>query len=162
MSRIPPSPRHTSRTPRHFPGHGNGKGKTAGCKSDLAFDLLTGEPVFQTLHLATEQDRELGKDLVDLVEPDDLVLRDMGYFSVKEFARIAQRSAYWLSRVPASVTICDSEGRKLETILRHSKASEIAFEARVTGAGHRARLLAVRAAPEVARQRRRMRRAKGA
>jgi hypothetical protein len=143
-----------------FPGHGNGKGKTAGCKSDLAFDLLTGEPVFQSLHLATEQDRELGKDLVDLVEADDLVLRDMGYFSVKEFARIAQRSAYWLSRVPASVTICDSEGRKLETILRHSKAREIAFEARVTQAGHRARLLAVRAAPEVARQRRRMRRAK--
>ena len=25
-----------------FPGHGNGKGKTAGCKSDLVFDLLTG------------------------------------------------------------------------------------------------------------------------
>ncbi len=143
-----------------FPGHGNGKGKTAGCKSDLAFDLLTGEPVFQTLHLATEQDRELGKDLVDLVEQDDLVLRDMGYFSVKEFDRIARRDAYWLSRLPVSVKVCDTEGRKLETILRASKAKQVEFEARVTEGGHRARLLAVRAAPEVARERRRKRREK--
>ena len=43
-------------------------------EADLVFDLLTGEPLFQTLHLATDQDRELGKDLVDLVEKDDLVL----------------------------------------------------------------------------------------
>ena len=143
-----------------FPGHGNGKGKTAGCKSDLAFDLLTGEPVLQTLHLATEQDRELGKDLVDLVEEDDLVLRDMGYFSVNEFARIAQRGAYWLSRVPVSVKIWDTEGRKLETILRTSKAKQVELEVLVTEAGHRARLLAVRAAPEVARERRRRRKEK--
>lgn len=143
-----------------FPGHGNGKGKTAGCKSDLAFDLLTGEPLFQTLHLATEQDRELGKDLVDLVEKDDLILRDMGYFGMSEFDRIAHRGAYWLSRVPVSVKICDTEGRKLETILRNSKAGQVELEVLVTDDGHRARLLAVRAAPEVAKERRRKRREK--
>lgn len=143
-----------------FPGHGNGKGKTAGCKSDLAFDLLTGEPLFQTLHLATDQDRELGKDLVDLVEKDDLVLRDMGYFGVNEFDRIAHRGAYWLSRVPVNVKICDMEGCKLETILRNSKAKQVEIEVLVTEDGHRARLLAVRAAPEVAKERRRKRREK--
>ena len=116
--------------------------------------------MLQTLHLATEQDRELGKDLVDLVEEDDLVLRDMGYFSVNEFARIAQRGAYWLSRVPVSVKIWDTEGRKLETILRTSKAKQVELEVLVTEAGHRARLLAVRAAPEVARERRRRRKEK--
>ena len=114
-----------------FPGHGNGKGKTAGCKSDLVFDLLTGEPLFQTLNLATDQDRELGKDLVDLVEKDDLVLRDMGYFGVNEFDRIAHREAYWLSRVPVNVKICDMEGCKLETILRNSKARQVEIEALV-------------------------------
>lgn len=143
-----------------FPGHGNGKGKTAGCKSDLVFDLLTGEPLYQTLHLATDQDHELGKDLVDLVEKDDLVLRDMGYFAVNEFDRIAHRGAYWLSRVPASVKICDMEGRKLETILRNVKSRQHELEVLVTEDKHRARLLAVRAAPAVARERRRKRREK--
>jgi len=141
-----------------FPAHGNGTGKTAGCKSDLAFDLLTGNPISQTLNLATDQDRELGKDLVDLVVENDLVLRDMGYFSVKEFDQIAQRGAYWLSRVPVSVNIWNTERRKLETILRRAKVKQVEFDAVVTEAGHPARLLAVRAEPEVAKERRRLRR----
>jgi hypothetical protein len=37
-----------------FPGHGNDKGKTAGCKFDMAFDLLTGESIANMLYLATE------------------------------------------------------------------------------------------------------------
>jgi hypothetical protein len=141
-----------------FPAHGNGHGKTAGCKTDLTFDLLTGEPVLQTLHLATEQDRELGKDLVDLVEEGDMVLRDMGYFSVKEFERIAERGAYWLSRVPVSVKIWDTEGRTLEAILRTSRAKQVEFEALVTEGGYPARLVAVRADRATAAQRRRQRR----
>jgi hypothetical protein len=52
---------------KDFPGHGNDGGNTAGCKFDVAYDLLTGEPVTSVLHVATEQDREIGKDLVDLV-----------------------------------------------------------------------------------------------
>ena len=81
------------RNAKDFPGHGNGKGKTAGCKIDLSFDLLTGEPVMESLHLATAQDREIGKDLVDLVKGFDLVLRDMGYFGTAEFRRIESRDA---------------------------------------------------------------------
>lgn len=143
-----------------FPGHGNGNGATAGCKCDLTFDLLSGEPVSQTLHLATDQDRELGKDIVDLVEKDDLVLRDMGYFSVQEFARIAQRQASWLSRVPVSVKVWSVEGRKLESILRATKAGQVEFDALITESGHEARLVAVRVDPKIARERRRQRRAK--
>jgi IS4 transposase len=60
-----------------FPGHGMGNVKTAGCKSDLAFDLLTGEPLFQTLHLATDQDRELGKQ-----PSNDMLLRDSWYLLI--------------------------------------------------------------------------------
>ncbi len=108
-----------------FPAHGNGKGETAGCKFDLAFDLLTGEPVHQSLRLATDQDKELGKDLVDLVKPNDLVLRDMGYFSLAEFLRIEGRYAWWLSRLPANVMARDFEGRKLEDILRTTKCNRL-------------------------------------
>jgi hypothetical protein len=143
-----------------FPAHGNGEGKTAGCKIDLAFDLLTGEPVSEALHLATEQDREIGKDLVDLIKPFDLILRDMGYFSSGEFSRIESLDAFWLSRLPVSVKACDLEGRKLETILRTTKAREIDCLMRIGEDGHPARLIAVRATPEVTRERRRLRRAR--
>ena len=141
-----------------FPAHGNGKGKTAGCKIDLAFDLVTGEPISEALHLATEQDRQIGKDLVDLVKPFDLILRDMGYFSLGEFSRIESRDAFWLSRLPVSVKACDEKGRKLETILRTTRAKEIDGNMLIADVLHPARLIAVRAAPEVARERRRQRR----
>ena len=141
-----------------FPAHGNGQGQTAGCKIDLAFDLLTGEPISEALHLATQQDREIGKDLVDLVKPFDLVLRDMGYFSSAEFSRIESLDAFWLSRLPVSVKAHDLEGRKLETILRTARAKEIDCDMSIGDARHAARLVAVRTTPEVASERRRQRR----
>lgn len=142
-----------------FPGHGNDKGKTAGCKFDFAFDLLEGEVISTTLHRATDQDRELGKDLVDQGEEGDLFLRDMGYFSLGEFALLEARGAHWLSRLPANVMASDLDGRKLETILRSAKGNKVEFKALLGEAAHGARLIAVRAAPAVAGQRRRERRA---
>ena len=141
-----------------FPGHGNDGGETAGCKFDVAFDLLTGEPVTCVLHLATEQDREIGKDLVDLIREKDLVLRDMGYFSRDEFARIENRKAYWLSRVPINVKVHDLNGIKLETTLKKTKHHKLEMGVILGDSGHPARLIAERAAPEVAQKRRRERR----
>ena len=137
-----------------FPAHGNGHGETSGCKFDLCFDLKTGEPVETALHLATTQDREIGPDLVDTVRTGDLILRDMGYFSVAEFARIGEAGAFWLSRLPANTGITDGRGRTLEKRLRSSRGRTVEFEACVGADGHRARLVAVRATEEVAGQRR--------
>ena len=89
---------------------------TAGCKFDMAFDLLTGEPVANALYLATEQDRKIGKNLVNLIRENDLYLRDMGYFNRNEFARIEAAKAYWLSRIPINVMIHDLSANKLEDI----------------------------------------------
>jgi hypothetical protein len=141
-----------------FPGHGNDGGKTAGCKFDIAFDLLTGEPVAGTLHLATTQDREIGKDLVDMIRENDLYLRDMGYLSRSEFARIEKGKAFWLSRIPINVKLHDAKGNKLETILKKTKHHKLDCEVMLGDSEHPARMIAVRAAPEVAEKRRRERR----
>jgi hypothetical protein len=69
-----------------FPAHGNHHGATAGVKIDLAFDLLSGSIVSHSLQAATTQDKTIGKDFVSEVRRGDLVLRDMGYFSLGEFA----------------------------------------------------------------------------
>ena len=76
-----------------FPAHGNHYGKTAGVKIDFAFDLLTGSIVSHSLQAATEQDKSNRKEFVIEVRRGDLVLRDMGYFSLNEFTEIEQRQA---------------------------------------------------------------------
>ena len=86
-----------------FPGHGNGVGRTAGFKLDLAFDLLTVSTVSQT-H-GSHQDESLGKYLLNQIMPGDLVVRDLSYFGTASFKIIGEMSAFWLTRVPANVSI---------------------------------------------------------
>lgn len=141
-----------------FPAHGNGHGKTAGAKFDLAFDLKTGEPVEATLHLATTQDREIGPDLVDSIHRDDLVLRDMGYYSAGEFARIEECGAFWLSRLPATTGATDSRSCTIEQRLCGCRGNRVEFQAKHGKDGHPARLVAVRAERDLVERRRRERR----
>lgn len=108
-----------------FPGHGNHLGSTAGCKIDICFDLLTGQPLLNQLHLATTQDKTIAFDLLDHLQPNDLVLRDMGYFIIETFLFIEQQNAYWLSRLPRGVHVENSEGIALETILQHTTADTL-------------------------------------
>ena len=81
-----------------FPAHGNHYEKTAGVKIDFAFDLLTGSIVSHSLQAVTEQEKSISKEFVIEVRRGDLVLQDMGYFSLTEFTEIEQRQAWWLTR----------------------------------------------------------------
>ena len=136
----------------HFPAHGNGKSVTAGVKVDLAIDLLNGRAIFSQLYSATEQDRNLGKNLVDLVRKRDLVLRDRGYFSLMEFAYIEGKSAFWLSRVPSNLIIRDEDGGELDQYLRDCEGDTLDLMVKLGECGHKARLIAIRANAAVARK----------
>ena len=143
-----------------FPGHGNSKSASAGCKIDLSFDLLTGLPIHQVMDKATTQDKVLGKELVDMVRPNDLVLRDMGYFSVKEFMRIAEKGAYWQSRLPANVGVFMEDGQSLEDHLKSYKANKLDTTVNLLSKkGEIVRLVAIRAEPHIAEKKRRERKA---
>lgn len=149
-----------------FPAHGNRHGSTAGVKIDFAYDLLAGEVVSHTLESATEQDKTIGKELVAMVRENDLVLRDMGYFSLSEFIDIERRGAYWLTRVPLTLGLRGDTGMSLERLLQIHRGNIIDIPVRAGEAGKGCRLVAIRAAGAVARKRRKQRRkeakAKGA
>jgi hypothetical protein len=127
-----------------FPAHGNKHGNTAGVKLNLIYDLLTGESVELSSHAATTQDRSIAYDVIDIVRKGDLVLRDMGYFSVKLFSLIEQKSADWLSRVPRSVNIFTNKDNTLESLLKSSKSGLIDRQIKLTEEHASARLIAVR------------------
>ncbi len=144
----------------NFIAHGNHHGKTAGVKIDLAFDLLTGSIVSHTLQAATEQDKSIGKEFVAGVRRGDLVLRDMGYFAIDEFTAIELRGAWWLTRLPLTTGLRTASGRTLERFLKTFSGDIIDTEATVGEQGKKCRLVAMRAAPEVAAARRAERRKK--
>ncbi|MBK1835733.1 transposase, partial [Roseibacillus ishigakijimensis] len=107
------------------------------------------------LHLATEQDREIGKSTIDLVQKRDLVLRDRGYFSLAEFQRVEQKQAFWLSRVPSNLLIAPKDGTSLDEHLESSTTDTVDIAVQLGAAGHSARLVAIKALPQVAEKARR-------
>ena len=104
-----------------FPAHGNHHGPTAGAKIDLAYDLLSDEVISHSLQLATMQDKVTGRELITEIRQGDLVLRDMGYFSLSEFTTIEACGAWWLSRLPLTTGVMLESGKTFETVIRSKK-----------------------------------------
>lgn len=145
-----------------FPAHGNHHGATAGVKIDLAFDLLSQTIVSHSLEAATTQDKVIGKEVIVEVRPGDLVLRDMGYFSLNEFGEIELRGAWWLTRLPLTTGVLLENGKALETRLNRRRQDVLDLEVSVGEVGKKCRLIAVRADQKVARKRRDERRIRAA
>ena len=137
-----------------FPAHGNHYGKTAGVKIDLAYDLLTGSIVSHGLHAATEQDKTIGKEFVIEVRRGDLILRDMGYFSLSEFTAIEKLEAWWLTRLPLTTGAVLADGRTLKKLFKSFKGDIIDIEAIVGKQGKKYRLVAMGSDPKVSAARR--------
>ena len=143
----------------HFPGNGNGSGATAGYKVDLAFDLLRGELIRDDMYRGSEQDKTIGIDLLDELVPNDIVLRDMGYFGVDNFMIIEELNAFWLSRLPLTADVVTVGGVPLEKVLESHCGNTIDIAVKLTAKGHPVRLVAIRASRQETEKRRRKHRA---
>ncbi|WP_426981140.1 IS4 family transposase [Bacillus pseudomycoides] len=87
-----------------YPGAG-GCSHTAGMKIQLEYDLLSG----QFLHIHTgpgkQHDRTYGSLCAPTVTANDLCIRDLGYFHLKDLQYIQDKEAYYISRIKSNTRI---------------------------------------------------------
>ncbi|HDR7964078.1 TPA: IS4 family transposase, partial [Bacillus wiedmannii] len=87
-----------------YPGAG-GCSHTAGMKIQLEYDLLSG----QFLHIHTgpgkQHDRTYGSLCAPTVTANDLFIRDLGYFHLKDLQHIQDKKAYYISRIKSNTRI---------------------------------------------------------
>ncbi len=87
-----------------YPGAG-GCSHTAGVKIQLEYDLLSG----QFLHIHTgpgkQHDRTYGSLCAPTVTANDLCIRDLGYFHLKDLQYIQDKEAYYISRIKSNTRI---------------------------------------------------------
>ncbi|EJQ73089.1 IS4 family transposase [Bacillus toyonensis] len=87
-----------------YPGAG-GCSHTAGVKIQLEYDLLSG----RFLHIHTgpgkQHDRTYGSLCVPTVTANDLCIRDLGYFHLKDLQQIQDKKAYYISRIKSNTRI---------------------------------------------------------
>jgi DDE family transposase len=83
-----------------FPGPSNQSAKPQAClRIQCLYDLLTERFVHFTLCPFTRNDQAAAGDLEPLLQPRDMVLRDLGYFTTDSLRAIAAKAAFFLTRL---------------------------------------------------------------
>ncbi|WP_182201811.1 IS4 family transposase [Paraliobacillus salinarum] len=83
-----------------------------GVKIQLEYELYQGRFMHTLCYGPRESDHEAAYDLENTIEVDDLILRDLGYFSSDHFKKIDQAGAYYITRTPANMTYWTWNDRK--------------------------------------------------
>jgi IS4 transposase len=99
----------------YFKGSG-GSGSTseAGISIQYEFDLKTGRFLDLTITEAIRNDQTDATETAKNVDKDDLVIRDLGYFSTGVLKMFMEKGAYFLSRLHSSVLVYDENGKEID------------------------------------------------
>jgi len=151
-----------------FPGCGNGQGEPdtgrAALKLFTSYNIRTGKVKQVAPAAGRASDVKIAREHAQRLPKGSLRMRDMGFFDRELFRRDQKDGVFWLSRVPAGVTLRTSEDgpqQKLAEYLLSLPRDTVACDRIVwigrdnSGRGSLAcRLLAIRCPEEVAAQRR--------
>ena len=141
-----------------YPGAKNQSGKkNAGMKIQAVFNLKNEQMVDFSLSGFNQTDQAASKEILDLVQPKDLVIRDLGYFVLDVFKDLCQRGAFFLSRLRSNVAVyCPNTGKRLNllSVLKKQSCTDINV---FIGRDHKlpVRLVAMPVPEHIANERRR-------
>lgn len=92
-----------------FPGSANQKKRYAAVKLQFICDLLHSQVLHLSLSGFTRNDQTAAPDILSLVRPGDLIIRDLGYFLLKVLEQIHLKGAFFLSRFRHGVLVFDAD-----------------------------------------------------
>jgi hypothetical protein len=96
-----------------FPTSNNGKGSvSATLRIQAIYDVLNRCFVFLNLESYCDNDQKASRNILEVAEKDDLILRDRGYFVLDVLEELIKRGIYFLSLWQPSVAILDVKTKK--------------------------------------------------
>ncbi len=102
-----------------FPGSASQTSKNgAALKIQWVCDLLSGSLLHLSLSGFRRNDQAAAGDVLNFLQAGDLVLRDLGYFSLPIFSQIMSKGAFLLSRLRNGVLLRDPKTKKEIDLLR--------------------------------------------
>lgn len=96
---------------QHFAGSG-GAASRSSVKIDFIFNYLSEEVVDIAFFSGNTADQSLANRLTPLLEKNDLVLRDLGYYALERIKEIEQKGAYYISRFKTDTFVYESKEAK--------------------------------------------------
>ncbi len=140
-----------------FPGARNQTGKqSASMKIQLCYNLSSGMLDVISISPYTRNDQKASADIFAIAKPNDLVVRDLGYFSLKVLAQMVLDGIYFITRIPSGVSIFNPDLSPVN-LLKTLKKHEGIFDRKlIVGTGEKLllRVIAIPLPPEEVRKRR--------
>ena len=143
-----------------FPGNG-GTASNANCKLQVCYEYKSGELKFFDIQPGIASDNAYTSQLSGHMQCGDLLLIDLGYFSMRTFQQIASSGAFFLSRLLIGTKLISAETLKsidLPGVLK--KVKQDTYHMQVIMGTHKktqvqCRLVCMRVSQDVANERRR-------
>jgi hypothetical protein len=100
-----------------FPGY-SGSGTKACAAVQFEFDILSGKVNHLSLENARVSDKAYASERMATLREGDLLLRDLGYYSVSTYLEIESKKAFYVSRLNPQVNIYEKK-RGVFKVLKH-------------------------------------------
>ncbi|HKZ66482.1 MAG TPA: IS4 family transposase, partial [Chitinophagaceae bacterium] len=87
-----------------FPGYS--ESCTAACAAiQFEYDVISRQIKYMTLENARISDKTYADQRMNDIKPGELIIRDLGYYSVDSYEQIEKQEAFYISRLKSQVTI---------------------------------------------------------
>ncbi|MEB8736449.1 MULTISPECIES: IS4 family transposase [Bacillus cereus group] len=109
-----------------------GSGQSAGVKIQLEYDLLSGQFLHVHVGSGKHNDKTYASTCLSSLQPNDVCIRDLGYFDLKDLHTIDKCGAYFVSRLKLNTRIYqknkEPEYFHNGTIKKHSEYNQLDME----------------------------------
>lgn len=105
----------------NFSGVSNGKVVRALARLQICFDICTSSIVQSELCTYSQNDSYYAPKILDVIKPGDLIIRDLGYFSIPVFRAISKLGAFYISKHKKNICITDNQGDTID-LVKHLKS----------------------------------------
>jgi hypothetical protein len=99
----------------YLPGSGGSASKAGACLQ-FEFDLKSGHIIDLNLTPANRPDVKDAVEVLNKVESNDLVIRDLGYYAFASFINIASKGAFFLSRLSSKTNVYEMKKEELQKL----------------------------------------------
>ena len=99
----------------YLPGSGGSASKAGACLQ-FEFDLKSGHVIDLSLTPANRPDVKDAVEVLDTVESNDLVIRDLGYYAFSSLSNISSKWAFFISRLGSKTNVYEMKKEKLQKL----------------------------------------------
>ena len=92
-----------------YQGSGGASSK-ASIRIQFEYDLKNGEITDLSLHPFTKQDMSNAGETIDCIKSNELIIRDLGYISIKYLQKIQDQSSFYLNRLHSGINAYEKKG----------------------------------------------------